>query len=197
MSALFAKPFKAYGAEKNNVREETMILIRATAGIAMALCLIAPATAAMYTIKNPAEKINNPADKMYNPATQINNPASNIYNPAARMDNPDPLSPLTQPVSHPAVTEATATARPAKQIKKQPQPKSAIPQKRYYFKTSRAYITAAKKAFVRDDYREFLSITEDALGRIHAGTLKASRKTRQQLTGYKVFGYGLLERGEQ
>jgi hypothetical protein len=32
--------------------------------------------------------------------------------------------------------------------------------------------------------------------RINAGTLKASKKNRQQLIRYKVFGYGLLEKNE-
>jgi hypothetical protein len=43
---------------------------------------------------------------------------------------------------------------------------------------------------------EFLSITEDALRRISAGTLKASKKTERKLVRYKVFGYGLLEKNE-
>lgn len=173
-----------------------MPLRKLTAGIAVLLCLHAPATAAMYTIDNPAEKINNPADKMYNPATHVNNPASNIYNPATRMNNPNPLSPPTQPVPPPTVPEATTTTKPAKQIKEQPKSKPIIPQKSYYFKTVKAYINAAKKAFAQDDYREFVSITEDALRRINAGTLKASKKTRQKLAKYKVFGYGLLEKNE-
>ncbi len=178
-------------------RIKTMPLRRAVAGIAIVLlCLNAPATAAMYTIKNPAEKIRNPADKMYNPATQVNNPASNIYNPGTRMDNPNPLSPPTQPVPQPTVPEVTIPTKPAKQINEQPQPKPAIPQKNYYYKTAGAYINAAKKAFNKDDYREFISITEDALRRIRAGTLKVSKKTKQKLVGYKIFGYGLLEKHE-
>jgi hypothetical protein len=152
-----------------------MYLRRLATGIAVILCLNAPARAAMY---------------------KIDNPASNIYNPAARMNNPNPLSPPTQPVPQPKVTEVTTPTKPAKQIKKQPQIKSAIPQKRYYFKTVRAYINAAKRAFARDDYIEFISITEDALRRISAGTLKASKKTKQKLAKYKVFGYGLLEKDE-
>jgi hypothetical protein len=151
-----------------------MTLRRLATGIAAILCLNAPARAAMY---------------------KIDNPASNIYNPAARMNNPNPLSPPTQPVPQPTVTEVTTT-KPAKQIKEQPRPKSTIPQKSYYFKTVRAYINAAKKAFVQDDYMEFLSITEDALRRISAGTLKASKKTERKLAKYKVFGYGLLEKNE-
>ena len=174
-----------------------------TAMIAMALCLNAGASAkpAMYVIENPAAKISNPADKMYNPATQVNNPASNIYNPAGRMNNPNPLSPPTQPGPQPAVTEpqptvteATTAAKPAKQITEQPRPKSTVPQKSYYFKTVKEYISAAKKAFIQDDFVEFLSITEDALRRIHAGTLKASKKSREMLVRYKMFGYGFLEK---
>lgn len=174
-----------------------MSLRRSVVGIAVVLLLQAPATAAMYSIKNPAEKIDNPADKMYNPATQVNNPASNIYNPAARMNNPDPLSTPTQPVPQAVATEvATPAARPAKKIAAQPHPKPAIPRKDYKFKTAGAYINAAKKAFIRDNYKEFISISEDALRRISAGTLKASKKTRQQLAAYMVFGYGLLEKNE-
>lgn len=171
-----------------------MSMIRSAAVIAVVLCLNAPATAAMHTIDNPAEKISNPADKMYNPATQVNNPASNIYNPATRRDNSNPLSPPTQPVPQATTPEVTTTTKPVEEIKEQPQTKPTIPQKSYYFKTVRAYINAAKKAFAQDDYVEFIAITEDALRRISAGTLKASKKTRQKLVKYKVFGYGLLEK---
>lgn len=152
-----------------------MTLRRLATGIAAILCLNSPARAAMY---------------------KIDNPASNIYNPAARMNNPNPLSPPTQPVPQPTVTEVTTTTKPAKQIKEQPRPKSAIPQKSYHFKTVRAYINAAKKAFAQDDYMEFISITEDALRRISAGTLKASKKTERKLAKYKVFGYELLDKNE-
>jgi len=152
-----------------------MPLRRLAPGIAVILCLNATARAAMY---------------------RIDNPASNIYNPAARMNNPNPISPPTQPVRQPTVTEVTTPTKPAKQIKERPQPKSAIPHKSYYFKTVRAYINAAKRAFARDDYIEFISITEDALRRISAGTLKASKKTKQKLAKYKVLGYGLLEKNE-
>jgi heme-binding NEAT domain protein len=163
------------GAEIQNNREETMNLRRLAIGIAAMLCLYAPARGAMYKIENPA---------------------SNIYNPAARMNNPNPLSPPTQPVPQPTVTEVTTTTEPAKHITEQPRPKSNIPQKSYYFKTVSAYINAAKKAFARDDYMELISITEDALRRINAGTLKASKKTEQKLAKYKVLGYGLLEENE-
>jgi hypothetical protein len=158
-----------------------MTLRSLATGIAAILCLYAPARGAMY---------------------KIDNPAANIYNPATRMDNPNPLSPPTQPVpqpvpqpvSQPTVTEVTTTTEPAKQIKEQPRPKPTVPQKRYYFKTASMYIVAAKKAFARDDYMKFISITEDALRRINAGTLKASKKTKLTLARYKVFGYDLLEK---
>ena len=153
----------------------TMTMRRLASGIAVILCLNAPAMGAMYKIENPA---------------------SNIYNPAARMDNPNPLSPPTQPVPQPTVKEVTTTTEPAKQIKEQPRPKPTVPQKKYNFKTAGMYIVAAKKAFARDDYIEFISITEDALRRISAGTLKASKKTKLTLARYKVFGYNLLEKNE-
>jgi hypothetical protein len=157
---------------------------RSAAGIAIVFCLHAPAMAAMDTIKNPAEKIRNPADRMYNPANDVKNPAGNIYNPAAKMDNPNPLSAPTQSVPPPAVSAKPVVQSPARPV---------IPQKSYYFKTVSEYISAAKKAFARDDYIEFLSVTEDALRRIEAGTIKASRKSRQKLAKFKAFGYGLLE----
>jgi hypothetical protein len=174
--------------------EEAMPIRRLAAGIAVVICLKVPAMATMYGINNSADKISNPADKMYNPATEVNNPASNIYNPVTRMDNRNPISPPTKTAPQPTGTEATTTTRPATQTKEQPQPKPAIPQKSHYFKSGSAYINAAKKAFVKDDYVEFLSITEDALRRISAGTLKVSKKTQQKLVRYKVLGYGLLEK---
>jgi hypothetical protein len=152
-----------------------MNLRRLTTGIAAILFLNAPAWGAMYEIENPA---------------------SNIYNPASRMNNPNPLSPPTQPVPKPTATEATTTTEPAKQSKEQPRPRSAVPQKSYNFKNVTAYINAAKKAFAQDDYMEFLSITEDALRRINAGTLKASKKAERKLVKYKKLGYGLLDKNE-
>jgi hypothetical protein len=156
-----------------------MLLRKLAAGIAVLLCLNEPARGAMYTIDNPA---------------------ANIYNPATRMNNPNPLSPPVQPVSKPPVTDTTTTKPaepiPAKQLKEQPKPKPIIRKKRYYSKTVRAYITAAKKAFDKDDYKAFISITEEALKRINAGTLKATKKEKQQLVKYKIFGYGLLEQNE-
>jgi hypothetical protein len=159
----------------------------ATAVASLVLALHTPALSAMYTIENPADKINNPADKIYNPAADIKNPASTIYNPAARMDNPNPLSPPTHPVP---------IAKSADQINGQVQtkPRRAIPHKSYHFKTVKAYISAAKKAFIQDDYLKFLSVTEDALRRIQAGTLIASEKAKQKLEKYRVFGAGLLEK---
>lgn len=143
---------------------------------AVVLGLHPSAMSANYAIDNPADKIKNPAATMYNPATDINNPASNIYNPADRMDNPNPLSPVTRAVPTPPVTKNMPAAVSTEQIgKKPPLPaRFAVPHIKYHFKTAGAYISAAKKAFTRDDYREFLSVTEDALRRVHAGTLKAS-----------------------
>ena len=151
-----------------------MPLRTSAAGAAIVFCLHAPAMAEMY---------------------KIDNPASNIYNPATRMDNPNPLSPPTQPVPPPPAKELTKATEPAKQFKEQPeaQPNPAVPHKRYKFKTVGEYINAAKKAFNSDDYIEFVSITEDALRRINAGNLKASKAARQKLTKYKVVGYRLLE----
>jgi hypothetical protein len=164
---------------------------RLTAMIALGLCLnaSAPARAAMYVIDNPAGKISNPADNMNNPASQSNNPAANIYNPGARMDNRNPLSPPTKAVE--STVSAASAAAPAAQERQRYQPE--IPQKKYYYQTAGAYIRAAKKSFIKDDYVEFLSITEDALRRINAGTLKASANTRHKLNQYRVFGHGMLE----
>jgi uncharacterized membrane protein len=170
-----------------------MTLHRLAAGIAIVLGLHTPVQSAMYEIKNPADKIQNPAGTMYNPATQVNNPASNIYNPAARTNDPNPLSPPVQPVPQQAEKESKSLPQPLKLKKEQSPSKPVIPQKNYKFKTAGEYIIAAKKAFIKDDFREFISIVEDALRRINAGTLKASQKTRQKLSKYKAFGYGLLE----
>jgi hypothetical protein len=166
---------------------------------AAVLCLNAPASAEMFTIDNPADKIHNPADKMYNPATQENNPSSNIYNPSTRLNKKNPLSPPTQPVLQPSVKEATTVKKPVLQTNKQQQPQSeptTITKKRYHFKHVRQYLNAAKKSFAQEDYGEFLSITEDALRRINAGTLKASKKTKKQLVTYKKIGYGLLKQNK-
>ncbi len=164
----------------------------------MVLCLNAAAAAhaAMYVIENPAAKISNPADKMYNPAAQTNNPASTIYNPGTRMDNPSTVSPVTPPAPSPAAkaqAPATGAATHGNQAGGQKRFKPAIPQKKYYFTNVGQYVAAAKKYFAKDDYVEFLSVTEDALRRIGAGTLKASAGTKHKLHNYKVFGYGLLE----
>jgi hypothetical protein len=159
---------------------------------AIVISLHTPALSANFTIDNPA-------DRIYNPASDIKNPASNIYNPAAHMDNPSPISPPTQPIPKTTVFKQTTETIPAEQIKEpqQPRPQLTAPHKRYSFKTVRAYMTAAKNAFNRDEYMEFLSITEDALRRIKAGTLRASKKTKQKLAKYKAFGYGLLEKSEE
>jgi len=154
-----------------------MILRITAAGIAVALCLNAPATAEMY---------------------KIDNPASNIDNPATRMNNPNPLSPPTQPVPQPKVSEETTPTKQvetksAKPIKDQTHPKSTVHKKRHNSKTARAYINAAKNAFEKDDYEKVVSITEEALKRISAGTLKASKKEKQKLVKYKKVGYGLLQ----
>jgi hypothetical protein len=55
-------------------------------------------------------------------------------------------------------------------------------------------VDAAKKAFSRDDYVGFLSITDDALRRIRAGTLTASKIIEKKLVLYMKFGYGLLDK---
>ncbi len=136
------------------------------------ICMNAPATAEMY---------------------KINNPAANIYNPASRMDNPEPLSPPTQIVPPAVVVQVKPAPIPAKPDTDQRVARPVIALKSYNFKTAKEYTNAAKKAFAKDNYREFLSITEDALKRINAGTVKATRETRQKLINYKTFGYGLLE----
>lgn len=161
----------------------------------MVLSLHTAALSALYKIDNPADKIKNPAEKIHNPATEINNPASNIYNPASRMNDPNPLSPPTQSVPQTSVTEGFAVVPYVDKRKEKPllKPRQALPHKSYHFKTVNAYMVAAKKAFNRDDYKEFLSISEDALRRIRAGTLQASAEMKQKLTNYERFGYGLLE----
>jgi predicted DNA-binding protein len=166
--------------------------LAATMGLALTLTTFSAATAAMFVIENPASTISNPADKMSNPATQSNNPASNIYNPGTRLDSRNPLSPPTQPIQSPtaATTATPAATETAKTARLQYKPE--IPQKKYYYKTAAAYIRAAKKSFADDDYVEFLSLTEDALRRINAGTLKVSANIKHKLNNYKTFGYGLL-----
>jgi hypothetical protein len=175
-----------------NPMRRLMVLL----AFALYLTESAPATAAMYAIENPADKISNPANRISNPAAQTNNPASNIYNPGDRMGNRSPLSPPTPPAPKPAAQSAA----PAVGASRSDQPaearrvaKPAIPEKKYYFQTVGAYLAAAKKSFAKDDYPEFLAVTEDALRRINAGTLKASAGTRHKLQNFKTFGYGLLE----
>lgn len=150
----------------------------ATVTAALLICLQTPAMSANFAIDNPA---------------------SNIYNPAAHMDNPSPISPASQAIpAPPAITKEIAAPLPVEKIKvqPQPQPKPTIPNKNYHFKTVNAYIVAAKKAFNRDNHMEFVSITEDALRRINAGTLRASKISKQKLLHYKTFGYGLLVEDE-
>jgi hypothetical protein len=161
-------------------------------GIFILFVVYTSADAANLITNNPADRIKNPAAKMYNPATDIHNPAANINNPAANINNPNPLVPVTQPIPpipEPTVTEAVPTTKP--------ESKPTIPHKKYHFKSVKKYVNAAKKAFIEDDYIEFLTVTEDALRRINAGTLKASKNTRQKLINYRVFGYGLLGKGEE
>jgi hypothetical protein len=169
-----------YGSETNInhlTTGEIMALIILTVGIAVLL----------FSLHTPAMSAN----------YKIDNPASSIYNPAARMDNPNPISPVTQPVPQPNATKEITSANPAIQANERPlsQDGRAIQHKKYYFKTVGAYINAAKKAFNRDDYMEFFSISEDALGRINAGTLRASINTKQKLVKYNRFGYELLDYG--
>jgi hypothetical protein len=156
--------------------------------LAIVICLHSSAFAAMYSIDNPADKIKTPAEKMYNPAIDIKNPASNIYNPAVRMVDPNPLSPPTQTVPEPIVVKTAP-------IPEQPvvKPTPRIPIKNYDFKTVNQYINAIKKAFTKDDYVEFLSLTEDALRRIKKGTLNAPQKIKLKLKKFSDFGYVLLE----
>jgi hypothetical protein len=172
-------------ATEDREREETMPMRRVAAGVVVALCLNASASAEMFKIENPA---------------------STIYNPADRMNDPNPLSPPTQPVPPPAAPKettatpaATTTAPPPpeQQVKEQrvPYRKRAVPHKRYSFKTAKAYLSAADKAYNKGDYRRFLSLSEDALNRIRAGTLTASQKTKQKLVRNRAIGRGLLEEG--
>lgn len=178
-----------------------MTVRRTTIGAVVGMFgLLVPVMAANFVIDNPADKIKNPAGTMYNPATHIKNPAATIYNPADRMDNPSPLSPVTPAIPIPPVTTNTVPAAvPAEQIAKRPLSRAtvAVPIKKYNYKTVAVYIAAAKKAFVRDDYREFVAISDDALRRIRAGTLSASNRSRQQLLKYKAFGQGMLDRTEE
>ena len=180
---------------------EIMMRRRLAAGVvALLATLHTPAMSANYKIDNSGKTIHNPAATMYNPATNIKNPASNVYDPASKLDNPNPLSPVTQPVPRPEFHPPAATGRtvtvPAEQRKERtlPQDRRTIAPKSYYYKTVGMYLNASKKAFARDDYREIISLTEDALSRINAGSLRASKKTKQKLVAYRKFGYGLLEK---
>lgn len=156
---------------------------RAAAGIVVVFCLNAPARAEMFKIENPA---------------------SNIYNPADRMNNPNPLSPPTQPAPQPAAAKEPAATTPSAppppeqaQEQRVQQQRRAVPQKNYSFKTAHAYLAAANKAYNRGDYRRFLAISEEALNRIRAGSLAASKKTKQKLVRNRAIGRGLLEKGDR
>ena len=162
--------------------------------VATLISLTGMAVAANYNINNPADKINNPAskianpaDKIYNPSSNINNPASTVTNPAAQLTNPSPLS-----VAQPAVKQAEQVT-PGVDRRLLP-----VVEKKYYtFKKVKEYINAAKKAFVKDDYPEFIAIAEDALQRINSGSLRASVKTKNKLNKYREFGYSLMVEGNQ
>ena len=115
------------------------------------------------------------------------------------MDNPNPLAPATQPFSPPAAAKEIPATIPAEQIKERPQSqlKRMILHKSYYLKTGGAYVAAAKKAFYRDDHTEFLSITEDALRRINAGTLRGSNKSKRMLVIRLVKHQVIVRMGNQ
>lgn len=150
--------------------------ILATGIATFVLCVYTPAIAKMFKIENPA---------------------ANIYNPASRMNEPNPISPPTQAIPQPTaqVKETpTENQKVQPQQSQHPQAKHAINRKNYKYKSARAYINAAKKAFVQDNYLEFLLITEDALRRINAKTLNASKKLEKQLIKYKAFGHGLIDK---
>lgn len=128
-----------------------------------------------------------PAAAAMNP---IQNPASNIYNPASRMDNPNPLSPPVPPVA-PDQPKKQETVVPEPAVKVQPERVQQKPDRiirSYNFESARAYINAANQAYGKGDILEFLAITEDALKRISAGKLKATKKSRQTLIRYQTLG---------
>lgn len=158
--------------------------------LAMLVILRSTVMAVDYNIHNPADKLENPAGRMSNPAERIYNPAGNITNPAVKitnpagqMANPNPLSPGAKPAVQAVVQPPPVAAKPVP---------PAVPKKYYTFKKVSEYLDAAKKAFVKDDYIEFVAVTEDALRRIKSGGLKSSRKKIRQLEKYKLFGYSML-----
>ncbi len=162
-----------------------MTLPGLSAFISILVFICGNAIAAEYNDINPADKIKNPSGRIYNPSSDIKNPADKISNPAEKITtNPNPVTPAAQPVvmqAEPANPQAVKKA-------------TAVVQKKYYtFTKVNEYIVAAKKAFVRDDIIEFIAITEDALRRITAGSLKAAAKTKIKLNKYRAFGYSLLE----
>lgn len=169
-----------------------MSMIKIAAGIAAIFWLSTPATAAMYRIENPADTIKNPADKMYNPATTKNNPSANIQNPASGMDDPDALAPPGKPGTAPRVAKVSGTA--SKQSKDQPGPHTTVvPRKNHHFKNVSTYLKTAERSFALEDHLGLISISEDALRRIAAGTLKASKKTKKTFLMYQAYGYAALE----
>jgi hypothetical protein len=163
---------------------------RLAAGLVIVLAVSSPAMAAMYVIDNPASRIDNPASKMSNPAAKESNPAAGIYNPAARTNSANPLAPVTppQPQRPPDAKSANVPANSGGS----PQVKPAA-RESYRFRTAKQYIKAAQRAFVNDDYQRFITISEDAIGRIRTGTLKASSKEKAKLERYRTFGRALLE----
>ncbi len=148
---------------------------------------VSSAVAANYTISNPADKIVNPAGRISNPAEKMYNPASNIANPAEQLANPNPVIPVQTKIPLPVGQAKLAAEKPALPV---------VPAKYYTFKKVKEYLEAAKKAFGKDDYTEFTTLSEDALRRINSGGLKASRKTIKKLEKFRTFGYALLAKDE-
>lgn len=158
--------------------------------LAMLVILRSTVMAVDYNIHNPADKLENPAGRMsnpaesiYNPSGNITNPAVKITNPAGQMANPNPLAPVVKTVTQTVEQPGPVAAKPATPV---------VPKKYYTFKKVSEYLVAAKKAFVKDDYIEFVAVTEDALRRIKSGGLKSSGKTIRKLEKYRLFGYSML-----
>jgi hypothetical protein len=70
-----------------------------------------------------------------------------------------------------------------------------VPHKHASFSTVKAYLAAADKAYNRGDYGRFLSMSEEALNRIRAGTLAASKEAKQKLIRNRALGRKLLVNG--
>ena len=159
------------------VGEEVMPMRRVGAGIVVVLCLNVSAMAEIFKIENPA---------------------SNMYNPADRMSDPNPLSPPAQPVLRPTAPKevVTTTAPPPEQVREQHATyQGAVPRKRSSFTTAKFYLAAADNAYNKGDYGRFLSMSEEALSRIRAGTLTASKKAKQKLARNRTLGRKLLGKG--